>query len=111
MMHFISKILKQFADSRMRKCNDVRYLNVLKNGIHYEVTIGPDKMNHKQLSDLIFYAVKYLAEQLGLDVQSVMFFLIAYFEHIETGKNLEDISDEYSARCLAEITNGVKIDA
>jgi hypothetical protein len=109
--HLLSKFIKKLADSKIQKGKNVRYLTVFKSGISYRVDIGPGQMDHKQMSDLIYYAVKYLAEQLGISVQDAMFFLIAYFEHIETGKSLTDISDEYTSKYFSEMAKVEKIDA
>lgn len=109
--YLMSKAIKLMKKRVVDKDKNIQYVTVLRNGIEYAVDCGPNQMDHKEFSTLLYYAVKFLAEKLELSVRDTVFFLIPFFEHVETGRDLEEIADEYTANYVADITDREKIDA
>jgi len=89
----------------------VHRLIVIKKDNYYNIECGPDGMTHMEISDLIYYAVKFLADKFDLSVTETMYSLIPLFKHIESGRDLDEIASEYVAEHVASVANKVKIDA
>ena len=108
--YLISKLTTLLRKNIVDK-SDIQYLSVVKKGINYDVKAGPDNLKNRELTNLLYYAVKFLSEQLEVSVTDTLYALIPIFKHIETGQDIDAVAEQFVSDYMANISDKVKIDA